>query len=205
MKNIGKLFVIILLSTGMLGCPYYHMQTPDTVPPGKVSVGIGYLYYSYKEYWNPLPMMAFPGVWVRTGLGPNVDLGIHGNGIGLKGDVKFQILRYLAVGGGFLFGNYVTSFMGGSDMTVGLEGSVYAGYPGKVLYPYCVGRFTYLCKSYRQAYLITSVGGLRLRLWEKFSIYAEAGAMFDFSPRTVAVGDSSRIHHVFGLGFSFGY
>jgi hypothetical protein len=200
MKPLQKTLTIAMLAA-LAGCSFYHMQTPETVAPGHFSAGVGSIYgtnfFSYP----------FAGAWVRTGLTPRMDIGISTMLLGAKADLKYRLCDWCAIGtglgGGCWFSKYLHTPKG---IFVG-EGSLYLAYPGKIVEPYSVLRFT------ADLGMITSVGfdtlprpqftfiptgsgvlGLRIRLLKQLSVFAEAGAM-------VIPRDYSRIG---GLGLSIG-
>jgi hypothetical protein len=81
MRTSLKYASLLTLLT-LIACPMYHLQTPETVPPGKVAVGAG-------GSWVPSPGTAvFPSGWVRIGLTPKMDMGIQPFMLGLKLDAK---------------------------------------------------------------------------------------------------------------------
>lgn len=83
---------------GLTSCSIYHMQNPQTVPPGKLAGGAALSVY-VREF-DPQQSLPLVGFWVRTGLSPRFDLGIHTWMLGLKIDGKYNVVKdYLSVGG----------------------------------------------------------------------------------------------------------
>ncbi len=186
MKKLSVILVVVLVITG---CSMYHLQTPDTVPPGRTAFGIGITGTTVGEENVPL---AFPGFWARTGLTPNMDVGVHSWGLGLLGDIKFKIIRYLAVGGGA-----GVSFFGASFLY--LQASIYGGIPLGPVEPYMVLRGHFGGISYggesTSGNFTSGVIGLRLNFANRFSLMGEVGKL--------ASKDSSS--PMFGLGVSIGH
>lgn len=196
-----KILVIVLV-VAFSGCAFYHLQTPETVPQGKIAGGVGLA---------GIPIgnapFAIPGFWVRTGVSPNMDVGVHTWGLGMKVDAKYAFNDYIALGaGGLLAFPFVFVY--------GLEGSVYAGIPiGEVLYPYGVARLSFvnatetISGDYNWLGFSSASGvvGFRVRLGGVFSIYGEGGVGVPLgigsSAGSTEVGDPGFI---FGLGVSVG-
>ncbi len=203
MKKISFLLTVVLLLS-MSGCSFYHMQVPRTVPVGKFAGGIGLAGVSVKG-----AIVGLPGFWARTGIAPNLDLGIHSWGLGLKVDAKYSFNDYIALGGGGSF-----AFLG--VLMYGAEGSVYLGLPvGKTLYPYAVVRLStiglsgeLLENSFAVAGTsLSGVGGLRLQFGNIFSIYGEAGWNKPIVATSGAEssGNLGSGSPIFGLGVALGY
>lgn len=197
-KTVGILTLFLLVFTG---CSMYHLQTPQVVPQGKVAGGIGLAGITISDF-----PFAIPGFWVRAGVVPNLDIGVHSWGLGLKVDTKYSFSDWFALGAGASLASFGVLIYGG-------EASLYAGIPGKVLYPYGVARLSLTGASetitgdYNWAgiSMFSSVLGLRLRLGEMFSLYGEGGVGVP-----LAIGSSAGSTtlddpgFIFGLGVSVG-
>lgn len=204
MSKISKIITLICLITVFVipSCSLYHLQTPETLPQGKVSGGIGITGVVVGEDGDDEGFFGFPGFWVRTGVAPNTDVGIHSWGLGMKMDVKHGLNEYLALGGGgavaFIYG-----------IAYNLEGSLYLGIPIGSIYPYGVVRynlFGFTLEAEEEDVSITrigtglsTVGGLQIKLGSMLSTYIEGGVMI---PLGEEEGDAQPM---FGLGISIGH
>jgi hypothetical protein len=200
MFKISKIFTLIFLTIVFVipSCSMYHLQTPETLPEGKVSGGIGIAGVVVDEDH----FFGFPGFWVRAGVSPNTDIGIHSWGLGMKMDVKHGLNEYLALGGGgavaFIYG-----------IAYNLEGSLYLGIPIGSIYPYGVVRYNLLgftAEAEEEDVSITeigtglsTIGGLQIKLGSMLSTYIEGGAMFPLGD------DGGDPQPMFGLGISIGH
>jgi hypothetical protein len=175
-------------------CSFYHMQTPETVPVGKVNGGIGL----FGLVMDGQPG-AIPGFWVRTGVAPKFDMGVHTWGLGMKLDGKYGFNKCLGLGAG-VAGSFIGAFV------YGLEGSLYTGIPAGVIYPYAVGRINLMGFSANFenetfediGSMFTGVGGLRLNLGTMLRLYLEGGVGLPLS------NDEAGAQPVFGLGVQIG-
>lgn len=190
------IFLMILLIV-LPSCSLYHLQTPKTVPENNYAGGIG-LQGVISEDGDPY---AAPGLWVRTGLNPNFDLGIHTWGYGVKLDGKYALSDYLAIGAG---GG--AAFMGA--FVYNLEGSLYLGAPMGPLYPYGVARINHIgfAASVEDTLIeltgtgVSAVGGTKIKFGPSFSIYLEGGVWIPLEE-----GTEEESTPLFGIGFSVGH
>lgn len=202
MKSVFRISALLAI-LALAGCSMYHLQTPETVPQGKIAGGVGLAGIAIES--APL---AIPGFWIRAGVGPNVDIGVHSWGLGMKVDGKYMFNEYIAVGAGGILAFPLV-------LLYGLEGSVYAGVPiGEVLYPYGVARISYINaietitgdNNWLGFSSASGVIGLRVRLGGMFSIYGEGGVGVPLgigsSVGSAGVGDPGFI---FGMGVSVGH
>ncbi len=202
MTRITRYLAVILLA-GLTGCSTYILQTPQVVPQGKVAGGVGLAGLTISDVSIPF---AIPGFWVRAGVAPNLDIGVHSWGLGLKVDGKYSFSDWFGLGAGVSFASFGVLLYGG-------EASLYAGIPGKVLYPYGAARLSIfgatetLTGNNNWVGLSTfkTVLGLRLRLGEMFSLYGEGGLGVPLEIGS-AVGsiDGFNPGFVYGLGVSVG-
>jgi hypothetical protein len=191
-----KVSAIIGASLMMLlsSCSFYHMQTPETVPVGKVNGGIGM--FGVVVDGSPA---AFPGLWVRTGVAPKFDMGVHTWGLGIKLDGKYGFNKYIGLGAGAA-GSFLGAFV------YGLEGSLYTGIPAGIIYPYAVGRMNIMGFSANFenetfediGSLFTGVGGIKLSLGTMLRLYLEGGIGLPLSDV------SGSAEPVFGIGVQIG-
>jgi len=185
--------VIILFVFAASTCSFYHMQTPETVRQDHVvgGIGLGGIVIDNQP-------IALPGMWIRTGLGKNTDIGIHTWGLGVKADLKQRLDRCFAVGGGGAM-----AFMAGFAYSG--EASLYAGLPGRMLSPYAVGRFSFFGFSAPETDIdfdvgtgLSTVAGLRIKFGKTLATYLEGGLMVPVSEEDVGV------QPIFGVGFAIG-
>jgi len=197
-----KRFHLIIFLLIFTSCSLYHLQTPETVPVGKLSVGFGVVRSSRGRKW-------LPGFWVRTGVTPKFDIGVHTWGLGLKLDVKYSFNEYTAIGGG-------VAVQSPGYTIFKIEGSLYAGVPLETFYPYSVVRInlagvghSILIKGppgFTFFPWVSGVAGSRLKLGERFFLYGDVGEVFAF-PST----PKGRVYIpglgglIFELGSSFDY
>jgi hypothetical protein len=77
-KHLTALAVLGIVIGGFavasVSCSIYHMQTPQTVPPGKWSGGAALSAYGGGTSSG---LIYFPGFWIRTGITPRFDVGLH--------------------------------------------------------------------------------------------------------------------------------
>ena len=199
MKALLKLTAAIFLAASC-SCAFHHMQTPKTLPPGKIEAG-----FAGMAALDP-DIQPYPGAWVRIGVLPRMDIGIHTMSYGAKIDVKYGFSEYVAIGIG---GGYGTSILaGGPGSIYTFESSIYGGYPTRLVTPYCViraaglgtqGGVTGEGPSEDELFpLITSVAGIKVHPIRFVSLYAELGGTFlfdeDVEPQLTG-----------GIGLSLGY
>ena len=181
------MWMVILLV--IVRCSMYHLQTPDTVPPGRTSFGIGLTGINIDN--TPL---AFPGFWARTGITNNVDIGVHSWGLGLLGDVKLKIVRFFGIGSGLGF-----TFVGAS--LIYLQGSLYGAIPLGIIEPYTVIRGHFGGVSFQGKSASGNSGsgvfGLRINMAKRMSLYGEIGKWQN--------NDTNTNSSIFGVGLSIGY
>jgi len=192
MKVLFRILFAFVLTT-LPSCAFYHLQTPQTVRPGKVSIGTG-----GTALFDDLQVA--PGAWMRIGLTPRIDAGLHILGLGVKIDGKYMFNDYLAVGLGGGYGKVFAYTIDGDQASIsGFEGSIYTGYPTKYLTPYGVVRFTGLPEdNWDILPVVSAVGGVRLGPLDIFSLYAEIGGLF-----LLKEGYSSGL--IGGAGITIGY
>lgn len=194
MNRITKCLTVLLLA-GLAGCSTYVLQTPQVVPQGKVAGGIGLAGLVVSD----LPV-AIPGFWVRAGVAPNIDIGVHSWGLGFKVDGKYSFSDWFGLGAGVSLASFGVLLYGG-------EASVYAGIPGKVLYPYGAARVSLFGASetitgdnyWAGLSTFKTVLGLRLRIGDMFSLYGEGGLGVPLS-----IGSSAGSVSGFDPGFVYG-
>jgi len=200
-RSIVKLIAVVFLILITLGCSIYHMQTPQILPPGKWSGGAAVSSFGNRESEG---VSYFPGFWFRRGISPRFDIGFHSFLLGVKVDCKYNLVKdYLSVGAGLGAGGF--PIVGEGAFIIGgtsAEASVYACYPGEIVTPYFAGRLTGASVSilgWEPVLAATSVGGLRVRISSRFSIYGEGGAMilFEEGDRTLNITGG------LGIGYEF--
>jgi hypothetical protein len=204
MFKISKIFTLVFLTIVFVipSCSLYHLQTPETLPQGKVSGGIGITGVVIDGENDGDNFIGLPGLWVRAGVAPNTDVGVHTWLLGMKMDVKHGFNEYIALGGGG-----AVAFLGG--IAYNLEGSLYLGIPIGSIYPYGVVRynlFGFSAEAEEEDVDITeigtglsTVGGLQIKLGSMLSTYIEGGVMI---PLGEEEGDAQPM---FGLGISIGH
>ncbi|GEM_PF-1383763 len=214
-KNLLKRILLtgitgVLFSSIMTGCAMYHLQTPETVPVGKLAIGGGALgAIDHGEF------RLMPGMWARTGISPRMDVGIHAFMLGLKANCKYAIVKdYLAagLGGGLGMEPGVSASSGGKVKRLNYTGeaSLYLGYPlmKKTLYPYTMLRALYMGGLYNEM-MLSAVGGIRVKPCSWLSTYIDAGIMHDFDPSTYnkRLGRFTGAFSmpIFGAGISFNF
>ncbi len=175
-------------------CSFYHLQTPETVPVGKIAGGIGMVGITAEGN-----AVAVPGLWMRSGLAPKFDIGVHTWGLGMKLDGKYGFNRSFGLGAGFA-GCFMGAFI------YNFEGSLYTGIPAGVIYPYGVLRINMLgisvsadeeiFEDFGSAF--TGVVGMRMSLGPLVKLYLEGGAALPVS------GEERDPQGIFGFGIGFG-
>ncbi len=194
MNRITKYLTVLFLA-GLSGCSTYVLQTPQVVPQGKVAGGIGLAGLTISDF-----PFAVPGMWVRAGVAPGLDIGVHSWGLGFKVDGKYSFSDWIGVGAGVSLASFGVLVYGG-------EASLYAGIPGKVLYPYGAARLNITSASlsiadnlaWANVSTFRTVLGLRLRIGEMFSIYGEGGLGVP-----LAIGSAAGTITDFDPGFVYG-
>ncbi len=153
-------------------CAMYHLQTPETVPPGKVTTGMGWFGQFYPN--DQLPW-GVPGFWIRTGITPKIDIGVHTWFMGVKVDGKYCLNRYLGLGCDLAAGGYF-------DYTsvVAADISLYTALPLGSLTPYVVARAGELSQLEPNhddyfVFTVSAAAGFQWRMSKGITLYLETG------------------------------
>ncbi|MBD3285329.1 hypothetical protein GF359_02800 [candidate division WOR-3 bacterium] len=129
----------------------------------------------------PDDLSVAPGAWVRIGITPRIDVGVHVLGLGVKIDGKYMFNDCFAAGLGGGYGKVfaVSVDGGGLPGIAGFEGSLYSGYPTKYVTPYAVLRFTGVPENNWDILpVFTTVGGVKGGPLDIFSLYVKVGGLF---------------------------
>ncbi len=191
----ARLFVIACAVILLTSCAMYHLQIPETLAVGKISGGAGLTGSAEAGQ-----VFAFPGFWIRTGIAPKADIGVHTWGLGIKMDGKYGLNEYFGLGAGG-----AVAFMGA--IIYGAEGSLYLGVPSKILYPYGVIRLSTIGISgefednsfFESVAGLSAVGGIKIRFGTMLSTMFEGGII---APLFESGGETQP---VFGIGVSIGH
>lgn len=191
------LITAVLIVAALTSCGVYQMQTPVTVPAGKWAVGVGGG-VMVRETIIP----ALPGVWLRRGLSPRMDLGFHLYGLpGLGVDLKYRLNKYLSAGLGGGLGMYTTYAAGdwSFDAAYGVAGAVYAGIPGDKFTPYASARMGWGGALGAETLDASGVVGFSVPLSRRLSLYLQGGAGSSLLAQT------PNIYGLATLGLAWGY